>query len=94
MTSALKSAGKDDDLLMPVVTFRMKNDQERDLLGAHACNRCHGYIERKPVLIFSLFEWVVRCVNCGRLYRRFNSDFEKYPPDKKEWDSIESKRHM
>ncbi len=94
MISPLKFAGKDDYLLMPVVAFRMKNDQDRDLLGAHACTRCHGYIERKPILIINLFEWVVRCVNCGRLYRRLNSHFERYPSDKKEWDEVESKRHI
>ena len=55
MISALKSTGKDDCLLMPVVTFRMKNDHGRDVLGSHACIRCHGYIERKPVFDYQPF---------------------------------------
>ena len=92
MISPLKFARKDVHLLMPALTFRVKNAQDRNVLGSHACTRCHGYIERKPVLIFSLFEWVVRCVNCGRLYRWLNSQFEKYPADKTEWDEGENKR--
>ena len=76
---------------MAALTFEGKNDQDRDVLGARACTRCHGYIEREPILIISLFESVVRCVNCGRLYRWLNSHLEKYPFDKNEWDEVKIK---
>ena len=65
--------------------------QDRDILGARACTRCHGYIERNPVLVIGVLEPVVRCVNCGRLYRRVNSHLERYPSRKKEWDEIEGR---
>lgn len=67
------------------------HNQDRDVLGARACTRCHGYIERSPVFIISVFESLVRCVNCGRLYRRLNSHLEKYPSNKREWDEVERK---
>ncbi len=92
MIATPKVRGKDDyPSKMAVFTFGGKIDQHRDVLGAHACARCQGYIERKPVFIISLFESVVRCVNCGRLYRWLNNHIEKYPSDKKEWDEVESK---
>ena len=69
----------------------LTHGQDRDILGARACIRCHGYIERSPVLVISAIESVVRCVNCGRLYRWVNSHFERYPLRKKEWDDIENK---
>ncbi len=65
--------------------------QGRDILGARACTRCHGYIERNPVLVIGVLEPVVRCVNCGRLDRRVNSHLERYPSRKKEWDEIEGR---
>ena len=62
----------------------------QDILGARACTRCQGYIERTAIVI-SASESLVRCVNCGRLYRRINSHLEKYPSDKREWNEIKAK---
>ncbi len=64
--------------------------QDRDLLGARACIRCRGYIERRTVVI-DASKSLVRCVNCGRLYKQLNGHLEKYPSDKREWDEIEIK---
>ncbi len=82
---------------MATLGYRRKNDpaklfihdQGQDVLGAWACIRCHGYIERNPILVISAFESVVRCVNCGRLYRWLNTRFERYPSDKREWNAVE-----
>ncbi len=71
--------------------FPKPSAHDQDLLGARACTRCHGYIERNPVLVISTLESVVRCVNCGRLYRWRNSNFQKYPSDKREWNEMEIK---
>ena len=62
----------------------------RDILGAQACTRYHGYIERRAVVI-SASKSLVRCVNFGRLYKQLNGHLEKYPSDKSEWDEIEIK---